>query len=186
MNSIISSLFTLLIFFHKERWIQSRNFQEVLTQKWSQQMYLSHLSCFFDMTKQLRSQKKQNSQKKKIKVSLSWIFFVIFRQFEFFEDIIEQEWFQLYTLTYIDARELTFKREKMMLWSYLKKLKTHKSKLISSFRECISQNIVQQLNIKTLRMCLMNWYQNIKNALNESMTSRWTHFYIKRLFLLWK
>jgi len=40
---------------------------------------------------------------------------MIFRQFEFFKDIVEQEQFQLYTLAYIDTSELAFKREEMML-----------------------------------------------------------------------
>ncbi len=125
-------------------------------QEWSQQVHLSHLNYFSDMMKQLRSQEKQNLQKKKTEVLLSWIFFVIFKQFEFFEDIIEQKQFQLYTFIYIDVSELAFKRERMMLWSYLKKLKTHESKSVSLFRKCIFQNIVWQLNVETLKICLMS------------------------------
>jgi len=74
----------------------------------------------------------------------------------------------------------------MMLQLYSKKLKTHRSEFASLLRECISQNKVQQLDVETLRMCSMNWYWDIKNVLDKSMTSRWTHFYIEKLFLLWK
>ena len=115
VNSVINSLFSLFIFFCKERQIQSRDTQEVLMQEQSWWVHLSHLNHFFNMMKQLRSQKKQNLQRKKTEVLFSWIFFVTLRQFEFFEDIVEWKWFQLYTLAYIDVSELTFKREKMML-----------------------------------------------------------------------
>jgi len=81
---------------------------------------------------------------------------VILKQFEFFEDIIEQKQFQLYIFIYIDVSELASRREKMMLQSYLKKLKIYEFKFVSLLKECISQNIVQQLDVETLRMHLMN------------------------------
>jgi len=71
-----------------------------------------------------------------------------------------------------------------MLESYSKNLETHRSELTSLFKKCISQNIVWQLNVKTLRMCLMNQHWDIKNALDELIISRWAHFYIERLFFL--